>query len=74
MITMSSLKKQIVVVGNNVTGSEVYALAYEVGSEIAKKGYVLICGGRGGVMEAACKGAKKNKGLTVGIFTRTRCK
>jgi len=42
-------------------------LAYEVGSFIAKKNAILICGGLGGVMEYACKGAKDNNGFTIGI-------
>jgi uncharacterized protein (TIGR00725 family) len=29
---------------------------------------VLVCGGRGGVMRAACKGAKEMKGITVGLL------
>ncbi|GAH11670.1 unnamed protein product, partial [marine sediment metagenome] len=29
---------------------------------------ILICGGRGGVMEAACKGAKEEKGITIGVL------
>jgi len=43
-------------------------LAEEVGQEIARQGAVLVCGGLGGVMEAACKGAAKEGGLTVGIL------
>ena len=43
-------------------------LAEEVGAEIAKRGCILICGGRSGVMEAACKGAKREGGTTVGIL------
>jgi uncharacterized protein (TIGR00725 family) len=43
-------------------------MAYEVGKEIACAGAVLICGGLGGVMESACKGAKENGGMTVGII------
>ncbi|MBF0457541.1 MAG: TIGR00725 family protein [Nitrospirae bacterium] len=42
--------------------------AEEVGRLIALKGGLLISGGLGGVMEAACKGAKKAGGLTVGIL------
>jgi len=42
--------------------------AYEVGSEIARAGAVLVCGGLGGVMEEACRGAKDNNGTTVGII------
>ncbi len=56
-----------------VIGSSAYslhhdALAYEVGRLIAEKGWVLVCGGLGGVMEAACKGAREHGGLTVGII------
>ncbi len=43
-------------------------IAEKVGSLIAKKGAVLVCGGHGGVMEAACIGAKKEGGITVGIM------
>jgi len=42
--------------------------AYRVGQEIANRGYGLVCGGLGGVMEAAAKGCKQNGGLTVGII------
>ncbi|MBA3749761.1 MAG: TIGR00725 family protein [Nitrosopumilus sp.] len=62
-------KIQIGVIGYNQNSlpSKTLNLAYSVGSEIAKKDAVLICGGLGGVMEYACKGAKENGGLTVGI-------
>ncbi len=43
-------------------------MAEEVGSLIARRGAALICGGLSGVMEAACKGAKKEGGLTVGVI------
>jgi len=43
-------------------------IAEEIGSLVAKKGGVIVCGGRGGVMEAACRGAKKENGITVGIL------
>lgn len=43
-------------------------IAYEVGREIAKRGAILVCGGLGGSMEAACRGAKECGGLTVGII------
>jgi uncharacterized protein (TIGR00725 family) len=47
-----------------------YALevAENVGKLIAKKGGILVCGGRGGVMKAACKGAKQENGQTIGIL------
>ena len=43
-------------------------VAEEVGYYVAKKGAVLVSGGRGGVMEAAARGAKKAQGLTIGIM------
>ncbi len=63
---------QIGVVGYNYSKSlpvpsQTLDLAYEVGCEIAKKNAVLICGGLGGVMEYACKGAQDYNGLTIGI-------
>ncbi len=47
---------------------ESYALAEDVGREIARRGHVVICGGLNGVMEAACKGAKSAGGTTIGIL------
>ena len=44
------------------------ARAEEVGRLIAGRGAVLVCGGMGGVMEAACRGAQQAGGLTVGIL------
>jgi uncharacterized protein (TIGR00725 family) len=39
-----------------------------VGREVARHGAVLVCGGLGGVMEAACRGAKEAGGTTFGIL------
>jgi len=66
------MKKLIAVSGSDSDDGSLteFALkaAEEVGYCIAKKGGVLICGGRGGIMESASKGAKKGGGLTVGIL------
>lgn len=43
-------------------------LAEEVGREIARRGAILICGGRGGIMEAASRGARQAGGIVVGIL------
>ena len=43
-------------------------IAYQVGKEIGRRGHVLVCGGRGGVMREACKGAREAGGHTVGIL------
>ncbi|MEF8848923.1 MAG: TIGR00725 family protein [Candidatus Thermoplasmatota archaeon] len=42
--------------------------AEKVGCLIAERNAVLVCGGHGGIMKAACKGCKKTQGLTVGIM------
>ncbi|HEX2017033.1 MAG TPA: TIGR00725 family protein [Solirubrobacteraceae bacterium] len=42
--------------------------AEAVGAGLARAGAVLVCGGLGGVMEAACRGARAEGGLTVGIL------
>lgn len=56
------------VIGGGQTSKEIGELAKDVGRRIAESGAVLLCGGRGGVMEMACKGAKEAGGLTVGIL------
>lgn len=63
-------KMQIAVIGYNGDRCTKAAelLAYETGKEIAKAGAVMVCGGLGGVMEAACRGASENGGMAVGII------
>ena len=47
-----------VIGGNGIEeGSDVWALAEEVGRRLAEAGVALVCGGGGGVMEAASRGA-----------------
>lgn len=63
-------KFQIGVIGYNDDRCTEVAkeIAYDVGKEIAISGSVLLCGGLGGVMEAACRGAKEANGTTVGVI------
>lgn len=56
------------VIGGGDITEEIGELAEKVGRGIAESGAILICGGRGGVMEMACKGAKEAGGLTVGVL------
>jgi uncharacterized protein (TIGR00725 family) len=58
----------ISVIGGSDSAPKELKLAEEVGREVARAGAVLVCGGLGGVMEAACKGAASEGGLTVGIL------
>ncbi len=56
------------VIGDGVCSAETASLAEEVGQHLGESGAVVVCGGLGGVMEAACRGAKAAGGLTVGIL------
>jgi uncharacterized protein (TIGR00725 family) len=58
----------IAVVGADAAPPEVLAEAEEAGAAVAAAGCVLVCGGLGGVMEAACRGAKSRLGTTVGLL------
>jgi len=58
----------IAVIGARGCDQRIYDLAYQAGRELAAHGFTIICGGLGGVMEAACKGAKSAGGKTVGIL------
>jgi uncharacterized protein (TIGR00725 family) len=65
---MENRKPRIGVMGPGSCPPDIYALARKVGSLIAQKGAILICGGHGGVMEASARGAKEAGGITVGIL------
>jgi len=63
-----SNKRFIAVIGGGQCSKAEAKLAEEVGRELAKQGAILVCGGLGGVMEAACKGASSEGGVTIGIL------
>ncbi len=65
---MTGKKKFIAVIGASQCSPREAKLAEEVGRELAKQGVALICGGLGGVMEAVCKGASLEGGVTIGIL------
>ncbi len=56
------------VVGLSVSNDFLAEQAYQIGKYIGEKGYVLINGGLGGVMEASSRGAKEAGGLTIGLL------
>ncbi len=47
---------------------ELQEKAYRVGAAVARQGAILLCGGLGGVMEEAARGAMEEGGLVVGIL------
>ena len=58
----------VAVVGAGVATAGQEALAEEVGRRLAAAGATVVCGGLGGVMAAACRGARSAGGTTVGIL------
>jgi uncharacterized protein (TIGR00725 family) len=58
----------VAVVGSGEADEAMCATAEAVGRLLAQQGAVLVCGGLGGVMEAACRGARSGRGTTIGIL------
>lgn len=58
----------VAVVGPSRAEPREAEMAEAVGRALAERGAVVVCGGRGGAMEAACRGAKSAGGTTVGIL------
>ncbi|POG57132.1 TIGR00725 family protein [Haloferax marisrubri] len=59
---------RVSVVGGSVVPETVEAIAEDVGRLLAQRGHEVVCGGLGGVMEAACRGAKDAGGTTIGVL------
>ncbi|HPA72602.1 MAG TPA: TIGR00725 family protein [Spirochaetota bacterium] len=59
-------RRQVVVIGAGDAGF--VKEAYELGRHVASRGWVLVSGGRGGVMESASRGASEAGGTVVGIL------
>jgi len=67
---MTDIRKRlrIAVIGGSRAGRQAVDAAFEVGRLLARSGAVVVCGGLAGVMEAACRGAREEGGLTIGIL------
>jgi uncharacterized protein (TIGR00725 family) len=61
-------RKRIGVLGPHECTPAEADLGFRVGAELARRGAVLLCGGLGGMMEAAARGAKSEGGLAVGLL------
>jgi uncharacterized protein (TIGR00725 family) len=61
------------VIGPGTVSPQLYRLAYEVGAELARRQAILLCGGLGGVMEAAARGAREAAppGRSIGLLPGT---
>ncbi len=62
------MQKIIGVIGGSFVEKKYLDLAFDVGRLLSQKDIIIVCGGLGGVMEAVCKGASENDGLTVGLL------
>lgn len=59
---------RVSVIGGSSVSPEHYDSAREVGRLLAERGHTVVCGGRGGVMEGVCRGARDADGETIGIL------
>jgi uncharacterized protein (TIGR00725 family) len=66
------MRAYVAVVGGGDASAQEIRDAELVGRGLAERGAVLVCGGLGGVMEAACRGAKSAGGTTLGILPGSR--
>ncbi|MGZ5357542.1 MAG: TIGR00725 family protein [Solirubrobacterales bacterium] len=65
---MSPRLTQVAVIGAAEGDPEALEAAEEVGRRLAEAGAVVVCGGRGGVMEAAARGASRAGGIAIGVL------
>src|SRR3954447_24471590 len=65
---MAAPRAWIAIVGPGSAEAPELEVAEEAGAAVAEAGAGLICGGLGGVMEAACRGARSRGGLTLGLL------
>lgn len=56
------------VIGGRICSREIGKIAFETGRLLAEQGWILVCGGMGGVMEKACEGSFTSGGITIGIL------
>ena len=62
------LKKRVGIIGGNNPDNKSLENAEKLGELIAKNDYILVNGGKGGVMEASARGAGKAAGLVIAIL------
>jgi len=62
------LKRCVAVIGPGDASAAELAIAEEVGARLVDLGATVVTGGLGGVMEAASRGAKSRRGLTIGLL------
>ncbi len=68
MAEIGDRQVRVAVAGAGICGPELTLIAEQVGRAVARAGAILICGGLGGVMEGAARGASEEGGITIGIL------
>ena len=63
-----SVRRHVSVVGSGTATGELYDAAREVGRLAAERGWIVVCGGLSGVMEAAARGATEAGGVAIGVL------
>ncbi len=63
-------RQPVGIVGSSTaeTGGDAYRTAHDIAAGLAHAGLTILCGGRGGIMAAACHGAAEAGGLAIGIL------
>jgi len=64
----NEFKGIVSIIGASEINKEIEKITFEIGRLLAQNNFIVACGGLSGVMEAVCKGAKKENGLTIGII------
>jgi len=59
---------RVSVIGGSTVSEQLYEQARELGRLLGEADHEVVCGGRGGVMEAVCRGASEAGGGTIGIL------
>ncbi len=65
---MNRIQRAVAVFGGSFCEEREYQIAREIGRRLAREDVAVICGGGAGVMEAVCRGAMEEGGLTIGIL------
>jgi hypothetical protein len=69
---MSGASQVAVVGAGEAAAEEELAAAEAIGAGLAERGAIVVTGGLGGVMEAASRGARSKRGLTLGVLPGDR--
>ena len=62
------MNKIVSVIGQGRSSDQQDAQAFELGIMLSQAGYSIVCGGKGGVMEAVARGAAQTGGLCIGLL------